>query len=142
MPGKSRGALALLYGGAALTLLVTLFVFAYRSGLAEHLRTGYPGLAPAKIDEGVTAYTVILVVMGALGLLGWLVTVLGARAGKGWARWLGSGLFVVALCLVLAALTVRDTNGEVGLVPLLGWSQVLPLVPGLAAVVLLWRRVR
>ncbi|YCK41933.1 hypothetical protein ACNF49_50195 [Actinomadura sp. ATCC 39365] len=48
----------------------------------------------------------------------------------------------MASCFALAGLTVRDTNGEVGLVPLLGWLQVLPLVPGLVAVVLLWRRVR
>ncbi|MFI9588999.1 hypothetical protein [Nonomuraea sp. NPDC052265] len=45
---------------------------------------------------------VILAVVGAFGLVGWLVTVRAARAGRGWARW---------------------------------------LVPGLAAVVLLWRRV-
>ncbi|MGW2223091.1 hypothetical protein ACWCSD_49535 [Nonomuraea sp. NPDC001684] len=142
MTGKPRGASALLYGGAALTVLVTLFAFAYRSGLAEYLRAGYPELGPGKIDEGVTTYTVILSVVGALGLAGWLVTVRAAGAGRGWARWLGAGLFVVASCVALAGLTVRDSNGEVGLAPLLGWLQVLPLVPGLVAVVLLWRRAR
>ncbi|YCK41934.1 hypothetical protein ACNF49_50200 [Actinomadura sp. ATCC 39365] len=83
MTGKPRGALALLWGGAALTVLVTLFAFAYRSGLAEYLRAGYPELGPGRIDEGVTTYTVILSVVGALGLAGWLVTVRAAGAGGG-----------------------------------------------------------
>ncbi|MFI6919006.1 hypothetical protein ACIBIZ_03555 [Nonomuraea spiralis] len=140
MTGKPRGALALMYGGAALTVFATLFVFIGRDGLAEHLSTGYPALSPGKIDEGVTLYTVILCAVGALGLLGWLGAAGAARAGKGWARWAAAGLFAVALCFTVAALTVRDTNGEVGLAPLLGWLQVLPLIPGLVAVVLLWRR--
>ncbi|TDE38081.1 hypothetical protein E1295_34095 [Nonomuraea mesophila] len=75
-----------------------------------------------------------------MGLLGWLGTVWATRAGKGWARWLASGMLAVAACVAVSALTIQDINGEVGLAPLLGWLQVLPCVAGLAAVVLLWRR--
>ncbi|MFI6799667.1 hypothetical protein [Streptosporangium canum] len=133
-------ALATMYVGAGLTVIATLFAFIDRAGLADHIRAGYPAYGPGEIDSAVTAYTVILSVVGVLGLLGWLGTVWVVRVGKGRARWLASGLFVIAGCVALAALTVQDTNGEVGLAPLLGWLQVLPCVVGLAAVVLLWRR--
>ncbi|TDC97556.1 hypothetical protein E1292_36930 [Nonomuraea deserti] len=138
-PNK-QAALALMYGGAGLTVLATLFAFIDRAGLAGHIRAGYPAYGPGEVDAAVTAYTVILSVVGVLGLLGWLGTVWAARAGKGWARWLASGMFAIAVCVAVAAVTTQDINGEVGLAPLLGWLQVLPCVPGLAAVLLLWRR--
>ncbi|MEV6986022.1 DUF6264 family protein [Sphaerisporangium sp. NPDC051017] len=133
-------ALALMYGGAGLTVIATLFAFIDRAGLADHIHAGYPAYGLGEINAAVTAYTVILSVVGVLGLLGWLGTVWAARAGKGWARPLASGMFAIAVCIAIAAVTVQDTNGEVGLAPLLGWLQVLPLIPGLAAVMLLWKR--
>ncbi len=75
-------------------------------------------------------------VVGALGLLGWMGTIRAARAGKRWTFPLAIGLLGIALCVAIAALTVRDTSGDVGPAPLLGWLLVLPCVPGLAAVVL------
>ncbi|MEO3796088.1 hypothetical protein ABGB14_38325 [Nonomuraea sp. B10E15] len=133
-------ALPLMYGGAALTVLVTLFAFVDRAGLAGHIHAGYPAYGPGEVDAAVTAYTVILSVVGALGLLGWLGTAWAARGGRGWARWPASGMFAIALCVAVAGVTTQDINGQVGLAPLLGWLQFLPLLPGLAAVVLLWRR--
>ncbi|TDC01248.1 hypothetical protein E1267_32385 [Nonomuraea longispora] len=135
-----RGALAWMYGGAALTVIATLAAFVHRAGLADHIQAGYPAYGPAEVDAAVTAYTVILSVVGVLGLLGWLGTVWAARAGRGWARWQASGMFAVAACFAVSALTIQDVNGEVGLAPLLGWLQVLPCAAGLVAVVLLWRR--
>ncbi|PRX58917.1 hypothetical protein B0I32_12121 [Nonomuraea fuscirosea] len=136
----TRGALATLYAGAALTVLATLFVFVDRAGLADHIRAGYPAYQPAEIDGAVMAYTLILAVIGALGLLGWLGSAWLVRLGKGSARWVASGLLLIAACVALTGLTVQDTSGDVGLAPLLGWLQVLPCLAGLAAVVLLWRR--
>ncbi|GAA3262439.1 hypothetical protein [Nonomuraea helvata] len=138
-PGK-HGALATLYAGAGLTVAATLVALADRAGLADHVRAGYPAYGPGEIDSAVTAYTVILSVVGTLGLFGWLGTAWVVRRGKGSARWPAGGLLAIAICVAFAALTVRDTNGEVGLAPLLGWLQVLPCAAGLAAVVLLWRR--
>jgi len=40
--------------------------------------------------------------------------------------------------LALAALVTRDTSGEVGLAPMLGWIGMLPSLAGLAAVWMLW----
>ncbi|MEV4108353.1 hypothetical protein [Nonomuraea sp. NPDC049695] len=137
---RRHGALVTLYAGAGLTVVATLAAFVDRAGLADHIRAGYPAYGPGEIDSAVTAYTVILSVLGALGLLGWLGTAWAVRMGKGWARRPAGGLLAVAICVALAALTVQDTNGEVGLAPLLGWLQVLPCAAGLATVVLLWRR--
>ncbi|MFJ2030681.1 hypothetical protein [Streptosporangium sp. NPDC087985] len=143
-PGN-QVALAVMYAGAVLTVIATLSPFidqATTTVLAGHVREGYPAYGPGEINAAVTAYTVILSTVGVLGLLGWLGTVWAVRTGKGWARWLATGMFATAVCLAIAAVTVQDNNGEVGLAPLLGWLQVLPCVPGLAAVVLLWRRAR
>lgn len=141
---SDRTTLATIGAGAVLTVVAAVFPFvdqATTTVLGNHIRAGYPTYGSEEINAAVTAYLVILSLVGVLGLLGWLGTVWAVRAGKGWTRWLATGLFVAAACAALAALTVQDTSGDVGLAPLLGWLQVLPCIPGLAAVVLLWRRV-
>ncbi|MFI6735521.1 hypothetical protein ACIBI9_21560 [Nonomuraea sp. NPDC050451] len=130
----------MMFGGAVLTLIAALFPLIDQPALADHLRAGYPAYGPEEIGGAVTAYTVIVAVVGAIGLLGWFATVWAVRVGKGWARWLASGLLAIAAVIAVAGLTVQDVNGQVGLAPLVGWIQVLPCVAGLAAVVPLWRR--
>ncbi|MGW5670791.1 hypothetical protein [Micromonospora sp. NPDC003776] len=142
IPGD-RTTFATIGAGALLTLVAAVFPFVDRATttvLADHIRAGYPTYGPAEINAAATAYLAILSVVGVLGLLGWLGTAWAARAGRGWTGWLATGLFLAAVGTSLAALTVQDTSGDVGLAPLLGWLQVLPCIPGLAAVVLLWRR--
>ena len=46
----------------------------------------------------------------------------------------------VGSTVALSALLTKDTSGEVGLAPLLGWIGLLPCVAGLITVVRLWRR--
>ncbi|MFU8873148.1 hypothetical protein [Micromonospora sp. SL4-19] len=139
----NQAALAMMYVGVGLTVIATLAPFidgATTTVLADHIREGYPTYGTGEINTAVTAYTAILSTVGVLGLLGWLGSVWAVRTGKGWARLLATGIFAIAACIAVAAATTRDTNGEVGLAPLLGLLQVLPCVPGLAAVALLWRR--
>ncbi|MCK2215647.1 hypothetical protein MF672_017895 [Actinomadura sp. ATCC 31491] len=136
---RDRIPLALMYAGAGLTAFAAIFPFVDRATttvLADHVRAGYPAYDGAAIDAAVGAYLAILAVVGALGLLGWLGAILAVRAGKRWATWAAGALLVIAIGVAVAALTVRDTSGDVGLAPLLGWLLVLPCVPGLAAVVL------
>lgn len=136
---RNRTPEALMYIGAGLTAVATLFPFIDRfttTVLADHIRAGYPDYTPDAIDSAVTAYLAILSTVGVLGLLGWLGTLWAIRAGVRWARRLAAGLLTIGICFAVAVLTVRDTSGDVGLAPLLGWLQVLPCVPGLAAVVL------
>jgi hypothetical protein len=139
---RTRLPLALMYVGAALTVVAAVFPFVDRATttvLADHVRAGYPTYGQGKIDAAVTAYTVILAVVGALGLGGWFGTIRAVRAQKRWARPLAAGLLVGALSVAVAALTVQDTSGDVGVAPLMAWLLVVPCVPGLAACVLLWR---
>jgi hypothetical protein len=139
---RNRTTLAVTYLGVGLTTIATLFPFVDRATttvLADHLQASYPAYASGEIDAAVTAYLVILSAVGLLGLLGWLGTAWAVRAGKNWARWLATALLMAGSCIAIAALTVQDTSGDVGLAPLLGWLQALPCLAGLAAVVLLWR---
>ncbi|MEU0565875.1 hypothetical protein ABZ297_10855 [Nonomuraea sp. NPDC005983] len=139
---RNRTVLAMMYIGAGLTAIAALFPFIDRATttvLADHIKAGYPAYEPGAIEAAVTAYLIILSAVGVLGLLGWTGTIWAARSGKRWTSWLAIGLLAIALCIAIAALTIQDTSGDVGLAPLLGWLLVLPCVPGLVAVAL-WRR--
>ncbi len=149
MPSRStserRGALVALWAGLVLTIAVTAFAFidnATARVLADHIGATYPAYAPVEIDAAVSAYLVILAVIGGLGVVGWLSTIGVARISRRAAGALASVLLVIAVVLALAGLTISDTSGEVGLAPLLAWLQLLPCVAGLAAVVLFWRKSR
>jgi hypothetical protein len=56
----------------------------------------------------------------------------------------GLALTVVALAVpyvdhATANVLIRDTSGDTGLPPLLGWAGVLPCLAGLVAITLLWK---
>ena len=139
-----RAVVRLMWVGAALTVVAAALPFLDQAAtvLADHVRAGYPAYGRGEIDAAVTAYQAILAAAGVLGLIGWVGTAWSVRAGKGWARVLASAVFVVAVCVALTGLTVKDTSGDVGLAPQLGWLQLLPCLPGLAAVGLLWTKPR
>lgn len=44
--------------------------------------------------------------------------------------------------IALTALLTKDTSGQTGPPPALGWIGMAPCLPGLVAVVLMWRRPR
>jgi hypothetical protein len=49
-----------------------------------------------------------------LGLLGWIAAIRAARTGAAAGRRLAGGLLAFAVCVAVAALTIRDTSGDVG----------------------------
>lgn len=51
-------------------------------------------------------------------------------------------MFALGALVALIGLLIRDTSGDTGLAPLLGWIGMLPSVAGLAAVTILWRAPR
>lgn len=143
-PGRGA-ALAAMWGGLALTIVATVYPLvdaATTQVLADHIRATYPAYDAGEVDAAVTAYLVILSVVGALGVLCWLGTIWAVRGRKRWAPWAASGAWLVAVGFAASGLTVKDGSGEVGLAPALAWLQVPPCVLGLVAVVLLWRRSR
>jgi hypothetical protein len=83
---------------------------------------------------------VYLSVIGVLGAAAWLWAIRAVATGKRWARGAATTLFVLGTAIALIDLLVKDTSGDTGLSPLLGWVGILPCLPGLVAVTLLWSR--
>ena len=138
-----RPAIGAMYAGLGLTVvaLIVLYVdHATANVLADHIRAGYPAYAQARIHSAVTTYLVYLSVVGALGIICWLGTIRALKVGKRWARGAATVMFALGTGIALIDLLVRDTSGDTGLPPLLGWAGMLPCLAGLLAVMLLWRR--
>jgi hypothetical protein len=141
--GTSRAVLAAMYAGLALTVVATVVPWVDRATsdtLADHIQASYPAYGPGRIDTAVTTYLVYLSAVGALGIAGWLVSIRGIRRATWWARGAATGLFAVGTAVALTDLLIRDTSGDTGLAPLIGWVGVLPCLPGLLAVTVLWRK--
>ena len=140
---RRRSVFAALYAGLTTTVVATIAPYldqATSHGLAHHIRAGYPGFTQARVDTAVTTYEVILTVIGVLGVAGWAIVIRSVTAGKRWTATLATAIFVLGLGIALTDLLIKDTSGETGLSPLLGWVGLLPCLPGLIAVTLLWRR--
>jgi hypothetical protein len=138
-PLKRARALRAMYLGVALTVAATVAPYTTGDLLAAHIRAGYPSYSQSRIHSAVTLWLVILSVVGALGLASWLWTIRAVRRGKPWAPWAATAMFVLGTSVALTALLVKDTSGDTGLAPLLGWIGIAPCLAGLAAVTTLWR---
>ena len=138
-----RPAIGAMYAGLGLTVVAMIVPYVDHvtaNVLTDHIRAGYPAYAQARIDSAVTTYLVYLSVVGALGIICWLGTIRALKAGKRWARGAATVMFALGTGIALIDLLVRDTSGDTGLPPLLGWAGMLPCLAGLLAVMLLWRR--
>ena len=131
-----------MYVGLVLTVVATIAPYIDRATsntLAHHIRGDYPAYTRARVDSAVTAWLVILTVIGAVGVAAWIWTIWAVRTGKRWARSAVTAMFVLGTSTALTALLTEDTSGDAGLSPLLAWIGLLPGVAGLAAVTMLWR---
>jgi hypothetical protein len=108
--------------------------------LADHIRAGYPTYTQARIDTAATTYLVYLSVVGVLGVAAWLAAIRAVTSGKRWARGAATAMLALGTGIALIDLLVKDTSGDTGLSSLLGWVGLLPCLPGLVAVTLLWTR--
>jgi len=138
-----RSAIGAMYAGLGLTvaaLIVPYVDHATANTLASHIRAGYPAYTQARIDAAVTTYLVYLSVVAALGIICWIWTIWAVRAGKGWSRGAATAAFALGTGIALFDLLIKDTSGDTGLPPLLGWTGMLPCLAGLLAVTLLWKR--
>jgi hypothetical protein len=138
-----RSAIGAMYAGLGLTLVAMIVAYvdhATANVLASHIRAGYPTYTQARIETAVTTYLVYLSVVGALGLICWLAAIWAVKASKRWARGAATAMFAVGTGIAVIDLLIKDTSGDTGLPPLLGWAGMLPCLAGLLAVTLLWRR--
>ncbi|MEV0967356.1 hypothetical protein [Microtetraspora glauca] len=139
----AQSAIGAMYAGLGLTvvaMIVPWIDLATGNVLAGHIRAGYPTFPQGRIDTAVMTWLVCLSVVGALGIICWFCAIWAARTGKRWARGVVTLVFALGLGIALFDLLVRDTSGDTGLPPLLGWVGMLPCLAGLLAVALLWRR--
>ncbi|MEU1940992.1 hypothetical protein ABZ554_00620 [Streptomyces sp. NPDC020125] len=140
-----RWAIGAMYTGLGLTVTATILPYVDRATthlLADHIRASYPAYTQARVDSAVTTYLVLLSVIGVLGVIAWLWMAWAVKAGKQWARPAATVMFVLGASVGLTGLLTRDTSGETGLPPALGWAGMTPCLAGLLAVTLLWRRPR
>jgi hypothetical protein len=131
-----------MYAGLGLTVVAMTVLYADHATanvLAAHIRAGYPAYTQPRIDSAVTVYLVYLSVVGALGVICWLAAIWAVKAGKRWARGAATAMFVLGTGIAVIDLLVKDTSGDTGLPPLLGWAGMLPCLAGLLAVTLLWK---
>lgn len=139
---QERSAISVMYAGLGLTIAAMTVPYidhATANVLAGHIRAGYPGYTQARVNSAVTTYLVYLSIVGALGILCWLWTIWAVKAGQRWARGAATTMFALGTGIALLDLLIKDTSGDTGLPPLLGWAGLLPCLAGLMAVTLLWR---
>ena len=99
-----------------------------------------PRLHRRRVDTAVSTWLIILTIIGAVGVVGWLWSIWIVAMRKYWARWAATAMFVLGIGVAVTNLLVKDTSGDTGLAPMLGWIGMLPCLAGLVAVALLWRR--
>ncbi|MFF0575584.1 hypothetical protein [Streptosporangium saharense] len=141
MNPNERRAVAAMYVGLGLTLVAAAVPYTTQL-LADHVRAGYPAYTQERIDAAVTTYLVLLSVVGALGVAAWLWTTWAVRTGRRWARPAVTVMSVLGVSVGLVGLLTRDTSGDTGLPPVLGWAGMAPWLAALLAVTLLWRNPR
>lgn len=142
-PHRHRATLNAMYAGLVLTVIATIAPYVDRATsnvLTRHIRDGYPTYTQARINSAATAWLVILSVVGALGVVSWIWTIWVVKTGKQWAAWAATTMFTLGTSIALTALLVKDTSGDTGLPPLLGWIGMMPCLAGLASLTTLWRR--
>ncbi|GAA2378795.1 hypothetical protein GCM10010170_085030 [Dactylosporangium salmoneum] len=127
-----------MYVGLGLTVVTMIVTYLARTRLADHIRAGYPAYAQERIDTAAGTYLIYLTVLGALGIVCWFCSIWAVGTGKRWARGVATLVFALSASVALFNLLVRDTSGDTGLPPLLGWVGMAPCLAGLLAVVLLW----
>jgi hypothetical protein len=138
---RTASTIAVMAAGLLLTVAATVAPYVDRASghvLADHIRQGYPAYTDDRVDAAVNAWIGVLTVVGVVGVVGWAGSMWAVATRRAWAPEAATSLFLVGTGLSLTALLTKDSSGDVGLVPLLGWIGMLPSVAGLVAVVMLW----
>lgn len=139
---RTRTPRGLLWLGLVLTAVSAVAVAvdqATGDALGRHLLEAYPGFDPGALDAVRAGLAGGLYGVAAAGVVLWLVTLWGVRSGGRWVRLFASVALVLGLVVGVAGLTVAEYGGVPILPTWLGVLVLLPCVPGLAAVVQLWR---
>jgi hypothetical protein len=138
---RTAATVVAMYIGVLLTTGATVAPYVDRATthvLANHIRRAYPTYTSDQVERAVTAWLTVLTVLGVLGVVGWVVSIWAVKTHKRWARPIATVMFLTGTSSALAALLIKDSSGDYGLAPLLGWINLLPPVAGVMAVLMLW----
>lgn len=149
MPRTVRGAFYCMLGGAALTVIGAGLIVSEVGTIRSSLQADQPADSPVSINTLVDITVVVACVVGVIGLGLWVWMAFANKAGKNWARILGTVLFGVNTLSLLggkAGVYAYSNNGsstssfsgsQTVLGQIVGW---LTFAAGLAAIVLLWHK--
>lgn len=134
--------LTAMYVGLALTILATvapLIDIATVDTLSDHVRDAYPNWGPDTVAADRNAMVIYLVVTGVLGTVMWGLSIWAVTTGRRRARALATTGFAAGAIVALMNLSLSGDEYDVILPYLYGTLTLLPCLPGLAAVIHLWR---
>jgi hypothetical protein len=141
MPDQQRGpapksvinAVRLMYAGAAVNAISVIVALTSVGTLRSAIEKNNPGFSTSKVNAGVHLFIASLVVGGLIGIGLWIWMAFMNKAGKNWARIMGTIFFGI------------DTIGlvtnfvQAGVAVSLIITVIIWLI-GLGAVILLWRK--
>ena len=123
----------------AVGLLLTVGVLAAFVVDATTWRTVAEGVvAPGGVDADATPLYVFQFLTGGLGVVGWLISLVGVALQRPWVRSFATGAFGCGLAVAAYTLMAKGFS-ETGFPPVWGLLLLLPCVPGALAVFLLHR---
>ncbi len=131
-----------LLAGALTTIALTvapLIDMQTGDSIAAHVRDAYPGWSASDVDADRTAIGAYLVGVGALGVVGWLVSLWIARRPTTTARWTTASLLGLGVVVALANLSMGGEAYD-RIVPTpyaVAW--LVPVLIGAMAVLEVWR---
>jgi hypothetical protein len=122
-----------MYAGAAVSaigLILDLFTI---GSIRSNLHKNFPKLSASQLHSAQQTFIIALVVTGLIGIGLWVWMAMMSKAGRSWARIVGSVLFGVDTLLLLLGLS--RAGAAAGTL-----SSILTWLLGLGAIVFLWRR--
>lgn len=138
-PAAVRTAALFMYAGAALSLASGIITAVSGAALRAGIHHAFPRYSPSQVRAVASAEIIYSAVYALVLIFLWLLVAWASRAGKAWARIIGSILFGLNTILLIVTLVTRATAG---IAPHLSASAVLTVltwVAGLGAVIMLWR---
>jgi hypothetical protein len=128
--------------GLALTVAATIVPFIDRGTsdlLGDHIRAMYPDYTDSHVSSAATTYLIYLSIIGVFGVAAWLWTIRIARKRAGRAWIFATAMFLLGSTIALTNLFIQEETGDRALPALYGIVGLLPTLPGLAAVAVLWK---
>jgi hypothetical protein len=131
-PASVLIAVRFMYAGAIVSAISLVITLATLGNLRSALHQRNPKLTASQLHTAETAAVAFAVIIGIIGIALWLWLARMSRAGRNWARIIGTVLFALYTLSLFPSLLTGAAAGTL--------FSIVPWVIGLGAVVFLWRR--